>query len=334
MRHAAIAALLVALGIAPVAAQQGETQGETQASQQWQAPRTSWGDPDLRGNWPVDYLGVTPRERPARYGDRATLTDEEYAAATAAAQRMLDVYEEEGRAGLMAMGHWVERGLPLRQNSLIVQPANGRYPLLTPEGERLRAGERTSWNTEVFETMDDFGIFDRCLTRGMPSSMLPGNYNAGIRLLQSPGLLAIQLEMIHETRLVYLDGRAPPPPAMQYDLGYSIGHWKGQTLVIETSNFRPGMSAGPAPNSDQLHITERLTPTGPDSIHYEAWITDPVVMQTGYKLDFPWRRNPDYTIFEYACHEGNVQVRGYITSTSTRFAAQREAAWAARAQGE
>ena len=164
--------------------------------------------------------------------------------------------------------------------------------------------------------------------------MLPMQYNNGIRIYQAPGLVAIQLEMIHETRMVYLDGRAPPPPSIVYDLGYSIGHWEGQTLVIETTNFRAGMSAGPAPNSDQLHVTERLTPTGADSIHYEAWITDPVVMQTGYKLDFPWRRNPNYEIFEYACHEGNVQVRGYITSTSTRFAAQREAAWAARDSGE
>jgi len=324
MRHAAIAVLLLALGIGPAAAQQ-----EAAA---WHAPRTSWGDPDLRGNWPVDYLGVTPRERPARYGTRATLTDEEFAAATAAAQGMIDNYEAEGRAGLMAMGHWVERGLPLRQNSLIVEPANGRYPLLTPEGDRLKAGEHTSWNTQVFEQMSDFGIFDRCLTRGMPSSMLPGNYNGGIRVLQSPGMVAIQLEMIHETRLVYLDDRPAPPPSVRYDLGWSRGHWEGETLVIETTNFRPGMTNGPAPNSDQLHITEHLTPTDPDHIRYEAWVEDPVVMQTGYKLDFPWRRNPDFAIFEYACHEGNVQVRGYITSTSRRYAAQRDAAWAERAE--
>ena len=324
MKQALLAALLLALA-APVVAED---------TAPYEAPRTSWGDPDLRGNWPVDYLGVTPRERPARFGDRAELTDAEYAAATAAAQGMIDNYEAEGRAGLMAMGHWVERGLPLRQNSLIVEPANGRYPPLTPEGQRLKAAERTSWNTEVFDDLDDFGIFDRCLTRGMPSSMLPGNYNSGIRVHQAPGIVAIELEMIHETRLVYLDGRDPPPASVVYDLGWSQGRWEGQSLVIESSNFRPGLTAGPAPNSDQLRIIERLTPTGPDTIRYEAWVSDPVVMETGYKLDFPWRRNPDYRIFEYACHEGNVQIRGYITSTSPRFAAQREAAWAAREQGD
>jgi len=298
----------------------------------WQVPRTQWGDPDLRGMWPLDYLSATPRERNPRFGDRAFLTQEEYDAAFNAAQSQMDRYAEEEQANLMAMGHWNERQHPLRQTSLIMQPANGRYPPLTEKGRHLAENERTSWNTYVFESMDDFGIFDRCLTRGMPGSMLPGVYNMGIRVMQSPQMVSITLEMIHETRLIYLDGRTPPPANVQFDLGYSIGHWEGDTLVIETSNFRPGMSAGPAPNSDQLHIVERLTPMGPDQIHYEAWVEDPVVMQAPYKLDFPWRRDSDYAMYEYACHEGNVQVRGYITATSPRFAGERDATW--RARGE
>ncbi|GAA0271617.1 hypothetical protein GCM10009127_09820 [Alteraurantiacibacter aestuarii] len=299
----------------------------------WEVPRTDWGDPDLRGKWPVDYLGQTPRERPAHFGTRAFLTDEEYREAFADAQAQLDRYDEEVQVGVMSMGHWAERGHPLRQNSMVVEPENGRYPQLTALGQQLRANEHTSWNTEVFDSMDDFGIFDRCLTRGLPSSMLPGAYNGGIEIFQSPGLVAISLEMIHETRMVYLDGRSPPPANMQYDLGYSIGHWEGDTLVIETTNFRPGMSAGPAPNSEQLHVTEHLTIRNPDQIHYEAWVSDPLVMEGSYKLDLPWLRDSDYGMFEYACHEGNVQVRGYITSTSPRFAAEREAAWASRESG-
>ena len=298
----------------------------------WTVPRTAWGDPDLRGRWPVDYLSATPRERPANLGEQAFLTDEQYQAALQAAEQLTGRYDDEDKANLMAMGHWNERGLPLRQTSLIMEPANGRYPPLTEEGKRLAANEKTSWNTYVFEKMSDFGIFDRCLTRGMPGSMLTGAYNMGIEVHQAPGLVAIRLEMIHETRLVYLDGRKPPPPEVQFDLGYSVGHWEGDTLVIESTNFRPGMSAGPAPNSDQLRITERLTPKGPDQIRYQAWVEDPVVMETGYKLDFPWHRNSDYEIYEYACHEGNVQVRGYITATSPRFAEMRRAAWAAQGQ--
>ncbi len=338
-KRALAVAVCLALAGAPVLAQEQEPGQPTMEVQMaarfqpppagWQVPRTAWGDPDLRGTWPVDYLGQTPRERPAQYGSRAFLTDEEYAASFEEAQFQLDRYDEEVEVGVMSMGHWAERGHPLRQTSMVVEPANGRYPPLTALGQRLRAEERTSWNTEVFEDMDDFGIFDRCLTRGMPSSMLPGAYNAGIELFQSPGLVAISLEMIHETRLVHIGG-TPPPAAVQFDLGYSVGRWDGDTLVIETTNFRPGMSMGPAPNSDQLKVTERLTMMNPDQIRYEAWVTDPLVMEGHYKLDIPWLRHPGYGMFEYACHEGNVQVRGYIMSTAPRFAAQREAAWAAQ----
>ena len=115
-------------------------------------------------------------------------------------------------------------------------------------------------------------------------------------------------------------------------LGYSRGHWEGDTLVIETTNFTPGMSNGASPNSAQMKLTERLTPTGPDQIRYEAWVEDPVMLTAPYKIDMPWRRNPNYEFYEYACHEGNVQVRGYITATSPRFAHLREEQWAE--QGE
>jgi hypothetical protein len=302
------------------------------ADPNWKAPRTEWGDPDLRGKWPVDYLGSTPRERPVEFGDRRYLTDEEYEPRRAAAQANLDRYDIEQKGGTMGMGHWAEFGLPLRQTSMIVEPANGRYPPLTEEGKRLKAAEHTSWNTEVFDKMSDFGIFDRCITRGLPSSMLPGAYNGGIQVFQAPGLVVISLEMIHETRVVHLGDDPPPPASVKSWLGYSRGHWDGDTLVIETTNFMPGASVGPAPNSDQLHLVEHLTPVGPDEIHYEAWVDDPVVMTGPYKIDIPWRRNDNYGMFEYACHEGNVQVRGYITATSPRFAKLREANWAAQAK--
>jgi len=328
------AALAMPLLFAIVPAAAAPEDAPPAADEDWQAPRTAWGDPDLRGKWPVDYLGQTPRERPPQFGNRRYLTDEEYQAAVEHAQAQLDRYDEEQKAGTMGMGHWAERGLPLRQTSMVVEPENGRYPPLTEEGKRLKAAERTSWNTEVFDSMEDFGIFDRCITRGMPSSMLPGAYNAGIELFQAPGLVAINLEMIHETRMIYLDGRDAPPPEVTDYLGYSRGHWEGDTLVIESTNFTPGASAGPAPNSDKLHIVEHLTPVGPNEIHYEAWVEDPVVMTGRYKIDIPWRRDEDYGMFEYACHEGNVQVRGYITATSPRFAKMRDANWASAEDGE
>ena len=232
----------------------------------------------------------------------------------------------------MSMGHWTERGRPLRQTSLLVLPENGQMPAPTEEGRRLAALDKTSWNHNEFNELDDFGPFDRCISRGLPGSMLPGAYNMGIEVWQSPGIVGIKLEMIHETRIVHLDGRAPPPEDVRNWLGYSIGHWEGDTLVITTTNFEPGSSLGGVPNSTEMVMVERLTPTSANEIRYEATVTDPVVLTAPFKYDFPWRRNDDYVQYEYACHEGNVQIRGYIlgTGTNPKVIAMREAAVEAR----
>ncbi|MBO9581283.1 MAG: hypothetical protein J7498_10375 [Sphingobium sp.] len=302
----------------------------------WTVPRTPWGDPDLRGQWPIDYLAGTPRERPASYGNRAQLSDDEYEAALAQAARGANLYEREEKAGKLGMGHWTERGKPLRQTSLTVEPANGRMPPATEEGKKRSETMKSSWTEKYWEWVDDFNTFDRCITRGMPSSMLPGAYNMGIAIYQSPGYVAIQLEMIHETRIIPLDGRAAPAKPVKNWLGYSRGHWEGNTLVIETTNFHPGAPLGnsagprPVPNSDQMTMTERLTPIDHDTIRYEAWIRDPVTLTAPFKLDFPWRRNDKYVIYEYACHEGNIQMRGFIEGTSPKLAANRKHAWAAQ----
>ncbi|OYW45853.1 MAG: hypothetical protein B7Z08_01255 [Sphingomonadales bacterium 32-68-7] len=294
----------------------------------WKVARTAWGDPDLRGAWPVDYLAATARERPTSMGTRSELTEDEYKQLNGAAEERIGLEAAQDRIGILGMGHWREDGRPLWQNSMITQPANGRYPPLTPVGREAASKVKTSWNTEVFEWVTDFGIFDRCLTRGMPGSMLTGAYNMGIRVMQSPGLVVIATEMIHETRKIYLDGRAAPPAEVTDYLGYSRGRWDGDTLVIETTNFTPGISNGPAPNSAQMKMTERLTPMGPNQMRYEAWIEDPVMLTAPYKIDIPWQRNPNYEFYEYACHEGNVQVRGYITATSPRFQKLRDEQWA------
>lgn len=332
MRKAGTLPLLVLLAACATPGGQPARGPDAAAASPAGIKRTAWGDPDLRGMWPVDSVAQTPRQRPVHFGTRDSLTDEEYAAAMKVAQDGLSLGDRQDKVGILGMGHWAERGLPLRQASLIVAPANGRYPELTEEGKRRAAAEKTSWNNTTFDWMDDFGIFDRCITRGMPSSMLPGNYNSGIQILQSPGLVAIRLEMIHEVRLIHLDGRAAPPPAVTDPLGYSRGHWEGDALVIETTNFTPGMTNGPSPNSAQMTVTERLTPAGPDTIRYEAWIADPVMMTEPYKIDFPWTRNPEYRFFEYACHEGNYSIRDYIKATGTRFAAERAGKWEAGAE--
>lgn len=298
----------------------------------YDAPRTPWGDPDLRGMWPLDSVGMTPFQRPEKFGDRAFLTDDEYAELQKQVAKLATAAAREEKAGKLGMGHWAERGNGLRQTSLIVEPANGRIPPLTPEGQARAAAMKSSWTGKVFDDVSDFNSLDRCITRGMPASMIPFPYNNGVQIFQAPGYVVINLELIHETRIIPLDGRLRLPGAITTWLGSSRGHFEGNTLVIETTNFNGespmvivGPSGKPVPTSRSLHIVEHLTPTGPNTIYYEAWVSDPVVLTAPWKMAFPWTRNESYRIFEYACHEGNTAIRNYIKATSPRFAAFRKA---------
>jgi len=292
----------------------------------WKAPRTEWGDPDLRGTWPIDSVGRTPTERPPNLGDKAYLTDDEYAAAVAQAESTAQNYDREDEEGTIGSGHWFEWGQPLRQTSLIMEPANGLIPPLTEAGERMSAAMRSSWNVTQFDKVADFNTLDRCISRGLPSSMTPFPYNNGIRVFQSPGLVVLQLEIVHETRFIpIIDGPAPPAEVRQY-LGFSRGRWEGDTLVIETTNLTGetplnivGPGNKPLPTSKEQTVTERLTMTGPNTIYYEAEVRDPVVLTAPFKLAFPWSRDDDYGMFEYACHEGNTVIPYYVRSTSPRF---------------
>ena len=328
-RHIAFGAALLALATAAPAQSPSElavAAGAPAAPAGWSVPRTEWGDPDFTGIWPIDSVGRTPTERPPNLGTKAYLTDEEYAAALAAAENTAQNYDREDEEGTIGSGHWFEWGRPLKQTSLIMEPANGRIPPLTPEGERMSAAMRSSWNVTQFDRIADFNSLDRCLSRGLPSSMTPFPYNNGIQVFQSPGYVVLQLEIVHETRIIPLDGRPALPDTMRQYLGQSRGHWEGDTLVIETTNLTGltpmnivGPGNKPIPTSREQTVTERLTMTGPDTIFYEAEIRDPVVLTAPFKLAFPWSRNDDYGMFEYACHEGNTVVPNYIKTTSPRF---------------
>ena len=296
----------------------------------WSPPRTPWGDPDLQGTWPLDELGRTPMQRPTQYGDRLYLTDEDYKKALASAAEGLKAAAKEEQANKLGAGHWFEGGEPLRQTSLIVAPANGRLPPLTEKGKQLAATMRSSWTQTAFESPDDFNSLDRCITRGMPASMIPFPYNNGLRIFQSPGYVVIQLEIVHETRIIPLDGAPPLPAGMQTWLGSSRGHFEGDTLVIDTANFNGktpmaivSSRATSVPTSTRMHIVERLTPTDHNHIQYEATIEDPDILTAPWKMSFPWTRNDSYQFFEYACAEGNEQTGNYIRATSPRFAEQR-----------
>ncbi len=299
---------------------------------------TAWGETDLRGTWPIDHLNGLPFQRTAEQGDRHFLTEEEYAARQSRIDQLAGRYAAEDSRDAIGQGHWVEMGDGSRRTSLLVVPQNGRLPAMTEEGTRRSALMRSSWRQgQEFNHWTDFDNWDRCITRGIPASMMPMMYNNGLRIFQSPGLVAIQLEMIHEVRLIPTDGREPIPRQIGNWLGESRGHWEdANTLLVETTNFRPGPSAtsivtsGSPPSNDtpisaDALLVERFTMTGPDSIVYESLYTDPVVFTAPWGTRLDWVRNDAYEFFEYACHEGNVQLRNYITASR----AAREAAAAA-----
>lgn len=286
------------------------------------APRTAWGDPDLEGMWPIDKLNGTPVQRPASFGERRLLTDEEFAERVERLRGLNGRYDAEIAANKMGIGHWAEMGRPNRLTSLIVEPANGRVPPLTAEGQSRSATMTSSWSNIPFDKVSDFNPLDRCITRGLPASMFPFMYNSGIEIMQAPGYVVIRLEIVHETRVVPVDGRAALAPEIRQWLGESRGRFEGDTLVIETRNFNAespmlivGPGGTPIPTSRELKVVERLTRVAADAIDYEIAVEDPVVLTGPWKAAFPLERDTDYRFFEYACHEDNSAVRNFIVTS-------------------
>jgi hypothetical protein len=287
-----------------------------QENDAWTAPLTPWGEPDLAGTWPIDHMNQTPVQRPASFGTRRFLTDEEYAQREAQLAAMASRYDEEDASDRMGMGHWVESGDPNRLTSLIFDPPNGRVPPMTDYGQAVSATMTSTWDDKPFYTLADFNPLERCITRGMPASMFPFMYNSGIQIVQSPGYVVINLELIHEARIIPTDGRAALAPEIKQWMGESRGRWEGNTLIVETTNFNAGSpmlivgpGGGKVPTSEQLRIVERLTRVSDNEIDYEIHVEDPQVLTGTWTAGYPWRLNPDYEFFEYACHEDNVQLR-------------------------
>ncbi len=297
------------------------------ASAKWKHPRTPWGDPDLQGMWPVVHLISVPLERNVQYGNRLQFTPEELAEQKKRVDARNKRYQEEDASDRIGQGHWAEVTELPTQTSLIVDPPNGRLPPQTDVGKQLSARMGSSWNHKVFDSVADFDTWDRCITRGMPASMFPFQYNNGIQILQAPGYVVINMEMVHEARIVPL-GRAPPLDGeVKQWLGSSRGHWEGNTLVVETGNFNgqismtsagtgsPGSSPDPRATSAQLRIVERFERTSDDDLIYKVTAIDPVTQTASWTAQLPWKRNDKYQMFEYACHEDNEAIRNYITSS-------------------
>ena len=288
--------LLAAASVTPALAQWTP---DRLAADESELPRTPWGDPDLQGMW--NNSTTTPLER---------LTSEEQALGRQAQQAVIDATRGTG-AG------WLEQAGQIERDSLLIDPPDGRIRmteqgvqrLIDRENARAGRGEADSWL--------DRNNWERCISRTLPTAMIPTLYNANYQILQTPDHFVLVMEMIHEARIVPLDGRPHAPGAIRQWLGDARGYWEGDTLVVETLHFNGRLDGGdhqpshvtptgPRGSGETLRLTERFTPVDANTIDYRVTVEDPQTFAVPYTAAIPMHRSaPGVTLFEYACHEGN-----------------------------
>jgi hypothetical protein len=305
----------------------------------WKQPHTSWGDPDLQGTWPISSLMSVPLQRPTKYGDRLYFTPEELAQQRKAVETQDAGYQREESQHRLGMGHWVEDTQLPTQTSMIVDPPDGQLPPQTPLGEEMSAKMGSDWNRNVFDSVADFDTWDRCITRGLPAGMFPNPYNNGIQIVQSPGYVVINLEMVHEARIIPVGNMPQLPSAVRQWQGSSRGHWEGNALVVVTTNFNGetsmtnfptrGSPREPRATSTALELVERFERVADDRLMYSVTVNDPVTQTRSWTVRVPWTRDDTYQIYEYACHEDNEAIRDYITASRARRAKEAAAKAAA-----
>jgi hypothetical protein len=324
----------VSIAVAAVIATPAVTTGGGQASGPgYTAPRTPWGDPDLQGIFTTDdELGV-PFERPDQFGGRETLTEEEFAARVSQAQRQATADAEEfvapraggrGGDGTGPPAHWLERGKPSRRTSLVIDPPDGKIPYVN-DTARARAAVAVNARTtgqRPFDGPEALDHYDRCITRGLPHVIFPTIYNNTSQIVQGPGYVAIRYEMIHDARIIPLDGRPPLTPAIRQYFGDSRGRWEGDTLVVEVTNFPTGTINYRGAGGD-LRLVERFRRVDEQTVRYEVTVTDASTFARPWTAALHLRHDPELPdVFEYACHEGNYAMRNILSAARAADAAR------------
>ena len=278
------------------------------AAKPWVAPKTPWGHPDLQGIW-----------------NNSTSTELE--------QRTKEEMDQGRRAGAAVRAAtdgtgaaYPEFGRPLKHPSLVVDPPDGRIRMTQAAIDRLVARENARADRGESDSWLDRNSWERCISRGMPTAMIPNIYNANYQIFQTPDHVAILVEMIHDTRIIPLDGRPHVSSSIRGWMGDSRGRWEGNTLVVETTNFHDRMDGGPVQPShviqtgyrgtgETLKLVERFTRTDANTIDYRFTVEDPVVFTRPYTVAIPMRKdNAQERIYEYACHEGNYGMVNILSA--------------------
>jgi hypothetical protein len=328
-----IVALVVAASALVVVRAQSSSSAASQSSITRQSPakpgevlRTPWGDPDIQGIFTTDdELGV-PFERPEQFAGRALVTDEEFAQRTTQAVRLEEADREEfvvprtgggpeGAGGTGPPSHWIERGKPSRRTSVIIDPADGRIPYLNDEARQRSASAvnaRTS-GRRPFDGPEAMDLYDRCITRGFPHVIFPTIYNNTSQIVQGPGYVAIRYEMIHDARVIPLNSRPHLSSAIRPYFGDSRGHWEGDTLVVDVTNF-PANVINYRGAGASLHVIERFKRMDANTVRYEVTVEDPKTFSRPWTAALTLRKDSrQVQIPEYACHEGNYAMTNILS---------------------
>ena len=291
--------------------------------------------PDLSGFWTND--SYTPLERPAELAGKEFFTPQEAAAFVKsridrlAAQARDDVHYDDA---IWQAENYAKQ--PNLRTSLIVEPKDGKLPSLTPEAKARLPRQNAAQRAATSDSAQSRSLAERCISWGnVGPPMLPPTYNANMQILQSRDAVILRHEMMHDVRIVYLDGRQHPSPKLQWLAGHSIGHWDGQTLVVDTTNFTDRTNFRGSPQNTRqdifatgsLHVVERFTPTGPATLRYEFTVDDPQTWTRSWSGEMPIRRF-EGPVYEYGCHEGNYGLANIL-----RAARVDEARAAARTTG-
>lgn len=305
--------LVVALGFAVMTAHAARQRPA--AAKPWAPPSTPWGDPDLQGVFANDNEYATPLERPAEFDGRTLrdITPTEMAAIRRSAQQRMLAALPGGR--VRGPDEWWLQNLDLSKRSqpwLVIDPPDGRIPPLTPEAMRRATTSRGSFIGGPFNGPEDFSLLDRCITRGIPGSMIPVMYDNVYEIVQAPGYVAITYEIVHEARVIPLDNRAHIGTGVRLYMGDSRGHWEGTTLVVETSRFNEAAAYRGA-NPAALRVVERFTPVAADVIAWTATLDDSSTWTRQWTIGMPLHRYGHLSL-PYECHEGNYGLKNILSA--------------------
>ena len=281
------------------------------------APRTPWGDPDIQGTYTNTYENGTPLERPDQFAGRKLedVKGEELASLRREIQKRT-VGNFQGP--IHAPDNWWQDNLDLHRGSqawLVVDPPDGKIPPMTPEAQRRiaeRAAARKASGRGPADSYTDRSLYDRCITRGLPGSMMPSIYGNQFEIVQSPGYVAIRYEMIHETRVIPLDNRATLDKSITQDMGDGRGRWEGDSLVITTTNFKD-RSVYRNADAETLTLTERFQRIAPDKVRWTVTVNDPHTWTQPWTFSLPLTADPN-PVPHYECHEGNYGLKNILSA--------------------